>query len=602
MSIVGLKKVTVFGLASEKEMALKELQRAGVMHLIPPESVRTATDDSPSDRPEACLEALKYLRASGRRRHQVLDPEGFHVDTVVEAVLDNRQRVREAIDQRDMLAKRIHDREPWGNFEFPGIDELGGLRFWFYILPLSKKAALDSLDVSWEIVHQDNLSAYVLVVAKDEPPASLLPVPRIHTGGKSLAALRRELEETEIELDALYAKRDGLTRWIWLLEQNIASAEDAAALSFADSIARDEEHTFVLQGWVPVPELDAVIAAAERLKLALLIEEPNAEDKPPTLLDNPDAVAGGADLVSFYQTPSYSAWDPSTIVMFSFSLFFAMILGDAGYGLLLGGLLGIFWKRMGGSDLGLRMRSLLSVITGLSIVYGVLVGSYFGVSPEPDTLLGKLHVLNLDDFNTMIRLSVIIGAVHVALANVMAARVCRRQRDRVVPMSWNLVIAGSLSLWLFGSGDNAPAWITAGCYTLMIAGGIGVLAFGSDRKIETPRDALMRLVGGLLSLTNVTKLFGDVLSYLRLFALGLASASLAITFNQLATDAAAASPGAGLLLKILILTLGHTLNLALAIVSGVVHGLRLNFIEFFNWGMNEEGYPFRPFRKKEIEL
>ena len=92
-----------------------------------------------------------------------------------------------------------------------------------------------------------------------------------------------------------------------------------------------------------------------------------------------------------------------------------------------------------------------------------------------------------------------------------------------------------------------------------------------------------------------------MLSYLRLFALGLASASLAITFNQLATDVAAAAPGLGLLFKILILTLGHTLNLALAIISGVVHGLRLNFIEFFNWGMDEEGYPFRPFHKKEAE-
>jgi V/A-type H+-transporting ATPase subunit I len=108
-------------------------------------------------------------------------------------------------------------------------------------------------------------------------------------------------------------------------------------------------------------------------------------------------------------------------------------------------------------------------------------------------------------------------------------------------------------------------------------------------------------VGGLLSLTNATKVFGDVLSYLRLFALGLASASLAITFNQLATDVAAAAPGAGLLFKILILLLGHTLNLTLAIISGVVHGLRLNFIEFFNWGMDEEGYPFHPFHKKEAE-
>ncbi len=602
MSIVELKKVSVFGLAREKEPALKALQRAGSMHLIPLKPRAGIGEESPSDRPEACLEALKYLRASGRRRHQVVDSTDFDVDSVVAEVLDNRQRVRDTVDLRDMLAKRIHDREPWGEFEFPDEDDLGGLRFWFYILPLSKKSALEALEVPWEIVHQDNLSAYVLVVSEDEPPAALLPVARIHTGGKSLRQLRRELEDTQIELDALYAERDSLTRWIWLLEQNIASAEDAAMLSYADSITRDGDATFILQGWVPTPRLDAVLGTAREMKLAVLVEQAASEDRPPTLLDNPETVAGGADLVSFYQTPAYSAWDPSAIVLFSFSLFFAMILGDAGYGLLLGGLLGIFWKRMGQSDLGLRMRSLLTVITVLSIGYGVLVGSYFGVTPPADSLIGNLQILELDDFNVMIRLSVIIGAAHVALANIMAARVRRRPRDRIVPLSWNLVIAGSLFLWLFGSGVDAKAWVTIGCYALMIAGGLGVVCFGSDRKIETPRDALMRFVGGLLSLTNVTKLFGDVLSYLRLFALGLASASLAITFNQLAADAAAASPGAGLLLKILILTLGHGLNLALAIVSGVVHGLRLNFIEFFNWGMGEEGYPFRPFEKKEIEL
>ena len=100
-------------------------------------------------------------------------------------------------------------------------------------------------------------------------------------------------------------------------------------------------------------------------------------------------------------------------------------------------------------------------------------------------------------------------------------------------------------------------------------------------------------------MVEVSKLFGDVMSYLRLFALGLASASLALTFNQLAAQVQQAVPGLGLLLSFLILLLGHGINLLLAIISGFVHGLRLNFIEFFNWGLSEEGYPFQAFAKKE---
>ena len=136
----------------------------------------------------------------------------------------------------------------------------------------------------------------------------------------------------------------------------------------------------------------------------------------------------------------------------------------------------------------------------------------------------------------------------------------------------------------------------------LLVGGIAAIAFlGSARKVDSLKATLLRLFDGLSSLTNITKMFGDVLSYLRLFALGLASASLAVTFNQLAGQVHDAVPGLGLLLSLLVLLLGHGINLGLGIVSGFVHGLRLNFIEFFNWGIEEEGPPFRAFAKKEIE-
>jgi V/A-type H+-transporting ATPase subunit I len=103
-------------------------------------------------------------------------------------------------------------------------------------------------------------------------------------------------------------------------------------------------------------------------------------------------------------------------------------------------------------------------------------------------------------------------------------------------------------------------------------------------------------------LTGLSKIFGDVLSYLRLFALGLASAQLAMTFNNLAGEAAANISGLGTLAAICILSVGHGLNLLLAVMGGLIHGLRLNYIEFFNWGLSNEGYPFMPLRKRRISL
>ena len=110
-----------------------------------------------------------------------------------------------------------------------------------------------------------------------------------------------------------------------------------------------------------------------------------------------------------------------------------------------------------------------------------------------------------------------------------------------------------------------------------------------------------RALEGLQGLTNASGLFGDVLSYLRLFALGLSSAKLAETFNGLAAGAWDEA-GFGVILAITIVIVGHALNLALSIMSGVVHGLRLNCIEFFKWSLPEEGYLFEAFAKKARQL
>jgi V/A-type H+-transporting ATPase subunit I len=107
---------------------------------------------------------------------------------------------------------------------------------------------------------------------------------------------------------------------------------------------------------------------------------------------------------------------------------------------------------------------------------------------------------------------------------------------------------------------------------------------------------------GLLGLTRLSAAFGDVLSYLRLFALGLASASLAVAFNDMAAGIQSGMPRIGLLLSLLVLAFGHALNLLLGVSSGVIHGLRLNVIEFFNWGLKDEGRRFKPFRQKKDSL
>ena len=597
MTIVAMRKVTLCGPVREKETVLRDLQRLGCVHLVPLAPLPKAPETLPPARAVGAYKALRYLTDVRDKRHQVSDPRGFEMQRVVAEVLENRSLVRATEDRRDALRERCKALKPWGDFRLPAAEDMHGLRLWFYIVPVAAMVQVRALELPWQVVHRDNRFAYVAVIAAEEPPASALPVPRTHTGALALSEVQQRLDAAEIELEEPLARRQALTRWCLLIARNLARAEDRAARLHAASQTLDQDGLFALQGWLPAPDQECIEGFAARQRLALLVTDPLPEDRPPTLLDNPPALAAGQDLVDFYQTPGYRAWDPSIMVFLSFTLFFAMILSDAGYAAVFSMALLAGWRRLGTSSLGLRLRVLAAALVGGALVWGILAGSYFGLTPPEGSSLAALRLFDMNDFETMMRLSVGIGVIHIGIANASMAWQTRGTPRTWVALGWIAALLGGVLLWLGKTGGVRPLSLTG---TASLVGGLAaVFWFAGVRPLRRPLDAALWAFEGLRALTGVTKAFGDVLSYLRLFALGLASASLALTCNNLAHQAAAAYPGIGLLLALLILLLGHVLNLALSLMSGVVHGLRLNFIEFYNWGLSEEGYPFKAFARRE---
>jgi V/A-type H+-transporting ATPase subunit I len=598
MSIARLKKLTLAGLLREKTQVLEQLQALGCLHLVSLAGASREPEETPPQHAVDARRALRYLAEVPDKRRQVRSGKTFDMGGTVTRVLANQQRLRTVTDRHDALVVRIAELEPWGDFSFPPPGALAGCRLWFYIVPERQMPLLDALTMPWQVVHKDNRQSWVAVIDPEEPPRDALPVSRTHTGSVSLSELVKQLEETELELEDAEAERLALTRWIYLMSRSLDRAEDQAVLRHAEAQTRDAEALFLVQGWVAEADVARVTALAEGYGLAVMLEDPDPADRPPTLLDNPERLAAGEDLVGFYQMPAYGSWDPSQVLFFSFTAFFAMILADAGYAAVLGVLLAAYWRRLDQSPIGRRLRTLATVLVGVALCYGVLVGSYFGVSPPPESLWARFRLLNVNDFDTMMKLSVAIGVLHLVLANLQQAVLKRGRGTAWAHVGWIGVLLGGFAVWL-GNAEGAFHWLgSAGRWMLGL--GLGaVFVFGSERPVRDVRSALLRVLDGLQCLTNVTKIFGDVLSYLRLFALGLASASLALTFNDLARQVANEMPGLGLLFAILILLVGHVLNLLLSVMSGVVHGLRLNFIEFYNWALLGEGYPFRPFSKKE---
>lgn len=598
MTIKALKKLTFCGLSKAKPAALAALQQLGKAHLITAGRQVGEIPHSPPKLAERAYKALKYLNQCPNRRHQQHDPAHFDFNRIVDRTLEIQFESRQLTDKREALSKRINEVEPWGNFKLPEHHHLGGLKLWFYIVPKRLMRKVSASGLVWQVVYQDNLNDYVVVIARDEPPITSMPVARTHTGTRSLSELKTELEEIELTLEDLQAERESLTRWIGLIAANLGKALDRSELNYAKGMTLDTDGVFISQVWADTADLPAFENYAAAHHLAMVSSDPEPSDVPPTLLKNTGFWSGGQDLTGFYQTPAYQSWDPSPVVFFSFALFFAMIMCDAGYALLFGLLLAAKWRSMGKSATGARIRMMILAVLVASLVWGVLANSYFGYSFPEASVFAELAIIKMEDFNAMMQLSVTIGVLHLALANAITAYRHRLSVKALASVGWLLIIVGGYSFWL--TQPAPPALARDFSVAMMGFGGLLLLLFSSDRPVERPIDWLWRTAEGLKSLVEITTLFGNILSYLRLFALGMASVSLALTFNQLALQVHHAMPGIGLVFSFLILLIGHTLNLLLCLLGGVVHGLRLNFIEFYNWSVSDEGYPFKAFATRGV--
>lgn len=587
MAIVPLNKVTLVGHQADKERVLEDLQELGCLEIVPlvPETAPLAHASRRSQ------EALSYLERCPQKQRTVTKSTDFDPVRIEAEILALKERTHRLELERDALMQRIEALAPWGDFDFPPVEDLAGQRLWFYVVPGNRMRELAESDLIWEEVRRDGRNAYVIVVSEGEPLG--VPAPRVRTGKLSRRELERRLEDVELELEDASLERIRLTRWRGLLSRSVDALEDRATRKHAAGQCYDSDPVFALQAWAPSEALAVLGSYAEEHGMAMEVSDPGPDDEPPTLLRNAGPREGGEDLVNFYKTPGYRSWDPSSVVLYSFAIFFAMIISDGGYGLLLALLVAHYWKGLSDSATGRRWRWVLLTLVVATIGYGVLVGSYFGVAPAARSLPARLAVLDMTDTGTMMGLSVTIGVLHVMLGNLMDARRYGWSLRALPSLGWAVFVLAGYTLFLATRAGadalRAPALVAAG-------GGLFlVLAFtGYGAR------PLARLGKGLAALTRVTAAFGDVLSYLRLFALGLASASLAIAFNGMAAGAWEAIPSVGILAAVAILVIGHSLNLLLAVASGFIHGMRLNVIEFFNWGLPEEGPLFRPFKKKGV--
>ncbi|MCK5739175.1 hypothetical protein KAH55_08335, partial [bacterium] len=355
---------------------------------------------------------------------------------------------------------------------------------------------------------------------------------------------------------------------------------------------------FYMQGWVPEDKLDSLKGLSDDEGFVLLAEDPTDDENPPTVMKNSAIGEIGESLVDIYDTPSYRDIDPNSTVFIFFALFFGMIIGDAGYGSILLALTLFLAKGPSAKT----FRKLGITISCSTILFGILNASYFAIIIDASTSLGKflymIAPLYRDTGTKEGLMSSMFISLWVGVFNLGFVNLYKALHDRKLsPVGWVITSVGLIPLFKMLFSVQMSAWEeTVGLIPLVG----GLLFTATMNAVETKASFGGRASAFAATLQSIVNLFADLLSYLRIFALAMAGAQMARTFNMLFGMIYADGAFLSLIMGIFVLLIGHGLNLILNIMSGTIHGLRLNFIESYHWCFDGGGKKYQPLAKLNV--
>ena len=495
------------------------------------------------------------------------------------------------------LEKEIKDLKQWGSFDPDVLAQLAAAGVPVHFHKLSTKAFKPEWadENALSVVAQDKSSTLFVVAGPDTLPGEV-PAP-----SADVAAKEKELAEKQAHFDKVLARIASAKERIPELEQKRADlyAQLDLHLAGAAAVPAAEDTIVTLVGYAPTEHEAEVSAALDQTGVLYIREDAVAADNPPIQLKNNWFVKQFEVLTDMYGRPAYDGFDPTPLIAVFFLLFFAFCMGDCGYGLILI-IVGLLLKKV---DSFKDMAPLVTILGIGTAVIGFVFHTFFSMDISTWKLFEPIKGIFLPGkiagYDGTMVLSIIVGVVHLCLAMCVKTYEETKNKGLVNALGtwgWTLLIVGGVAvgaLALIGVlSSEITKWIII---VLGIVSALGIFVFN-----DMHRSKLANVGVGLWDTYNtVTGLVGDVLSYLRLYALGLAGSMLGLAFNSIGQMILGdgSSPMAWLPF-VLIVVIGHTLNVAMAALGAFVHPLRLNFLEFFkNSGYEARGRNFNPLSK-----
>lgn len=600
--IVPMKKYSFLIYHREYEQFLQQIQELGVVHVIEKESgdIENEEINAQYARIKEITNAIKFLEKRG-----IEEPEQSS-EKDSEKVLSELQNVQrtfnDAHSKLEILRKEIVTLTPWGEFSWDSVNRLkeAGLKARFF--SSSAKVFEDS---DWqdkffleEISNKDGHIYFVLFQKNGEEIE--IDAEELHLPNRSLS----ELKKVEAEAEQVIAKSEELfDRYAACHIPLLKSYRDElnGALSFElvklNTEAQAENKLMIMEGWVPKDKTTDLNSYLDTTGVYYEELSPEVEEAPPIKLKNNKFARLYESIGELYTFPNYGEIDLTPFFAPFYMLFFGFCLGDAGYGLLItiGTIYGLFKVKDKFKPL-LKLGMYLGIAT---TIMGIVGGTFFGIFLVKTDWpwLGKYRELILGE-TPLMYLALALGYLQVLFGMfIKAANKAKMYgfKHCISQLGWNIIVMITipfLALTMLGKIDeNTGKLIWLGS---LVIGGIPAIFYNTPGK-----NPLLNLGVGLWdTYQTASGLLGDVLSYIRLFALGLSSAILGNVFNTLAMDLSPDIIIAKQLVMVLILAFGHSLNLFMAVLGSFVHPLRLTFVEFYkNAGFMGGGKKYQPFSK-----
>ena len=606
--ITKMKKLTFLIYHKEYETFLEQIRALGVIHIV--ERQRGELDNTLQgflQKRNLYKNTLMNMYNRAEKQPDNTITREISADEIVQEYEDLQTRIQELNQRLPVIDKEMAQMEIWGDFDWNAVERLKNSGWYIQFYTCSEKEFNEDWVDRYQVVriHESAGHIYFVTVTPQSVDLELeplrLPTFSLSELGRQREELLKELADTNAALTAFSKanyralekgslKLEGEME-LWKVKLNSERMADGAVL--------------LLEGWIPEDKEADVKKLLEQSGIYYEVRAARKEDNAPIKLRNNAFTRMYEVLTKMYGMPDYAEFDPTPILAPFFSLFFAFCMGDAGYGLVLIAL-GFFLKKKLSKSLS-GMMNLVMTLGVFTTVIGAVLGTFFGMSlvdvnlPESVKQFMVVGKIGETSYDKQMLLALLIGVVHICIAMTVKAvseTVRFGFKESLSSWGWLLLVVGfictgGLSFFQIISEEVSTwAFIAIGSVSA-----IGIYLLNNLR-----RNVFVNIGAGLWDTYNMaTGLMGDVLSYIRLYALGLAGGMLGGVFNQLAfmvNDAA--GPALGWLFCGLILVFGHTLNIAMSCLSAFVHPLRLTFVEYFkNSGYDGKGEEYAPFANKD---